>query len=261
MAKIAIITYSTYGHIDNLAKTIQKGIEEAGGKADLFRVPETLSDDILTKMNAPVAKASIPVATAETLKEYDSFLFGVPTRFGSLPAQWAAFWDSTGALWAEGALYGKIAGFFVSTSSYGGGQEDTVRNCLSYIVHHGMLYIPLGYKNAFAELANVEEVHGGSAWGAGILVGSDGSRAPSAIELKIAEIQGKTFYETAKKFFPEDETTTTAAAATGTKKDTTADKGASKSAAKRQTTKPAETKKEDDKKKESSSMMDCCTLM
>ncbi|SMN20441.1 similar to Saccharomyces cerevisiae YCR004C YCP4 Protein of unknown function, has sequence and structural similarity to flavodoxins [Maudiozyma saulgeensis] len=256
MVKIAIITYSTYGHIDNLAKTVLKGIEDAGGKADLFRVPETLSDDILTKMNAPVAKASIPVATAETLKEYDAFLFGVPTRFGSLPAQWSAFWDSTGALWAEGALCGKIAGFFVSTSSYGGGQEDTVRNCLSYIIHHGMIYIPLGYKNAFAELANVEEVHGGSAWGAGTLVGSDGSRASSAVELKIAEIQGKTFYETAKKFFPGDDSNTTEATkTTGDKKTTT------KPAAKRQTTKPAETKKEDDKKKESSSMMDCCTLM
>lgn len=263
MVKVAVITYSTYGHIDTLAQSIKAGVEEAGGKADLFRVPETLSDDVLSQMNAPVAKANIPVATAETLKEYDAFLFGIPTRFGTLPAQWSAFWDSTGALWADGSLYGKPAGFFISTSSYGGGQEATVRNCLSYLVHHGMIYIPLGYKNAFAELANVEEVHGGSPWGAGTLAGADGSRAASEIELKIAQIQGKTFYESAKKFIPDSKTSTAAAATTAAKDDKSkaAAKPATKTAdAKRQAAKPADAKKEEDKK-ESSSMMDCCTVM
>ena len=249
MVKVAIITYSTYGHIDKLAESVKKGIEDAGGHADLFRVPETLSDDILTQMNAPVAKKEIPVATEETLEKYDAFLFGVPTRFGSLPAQWSTFWDRTGALWAQGALNGKVAGFFISTSSYGGGQEATVRNCLSYIVHHGMIYVPLGYKNAFAELANMEEVHGGSPWGAGTLAGADGSRSASYIEVKIAEIQGKTFYETAKKFFPGEE-----------KAEAPVEKKEAKPAAKRATEKPAEAKKEEEPKKESS-MMDCCTVM
>lgn len=249
MVKIAIITYSTYGHIDNLAKAVQKGIQDAGGKADIFRVPETLSDDILTQMNAPVAKPDVPVATEETLKQYDAFLFGVPTRFGSVPAQWSAFWDKTGALWAAGTLNGKVASFFISTSSYGGGQEVTVRNCLSYLVHHGMIYVPLGYKNAFAELANIEEIHGGSAWGAGTLAGSDGSRTASEIELRIGEIQGKTFYETAKKFAPEE-------TAEKPKKQET-----KKAEPKRQTTKPTEAKKEDGKKKESDSFSSCCNIM
>ncbi|GMM58481.1 flavodoxin-like fold family protein [Maudiozyma humilis] len=258
MVKIAIITYSTYGHIDQLAESVKKGIEDAGGHADLFRVPETLSDDILTQMNAPVAKKDVPVATEETLEKYDAFLLGLPTRFGTLPAQWSTFWDRTGALWAQGALNGKLAGFFISSSSYGGGQEATVRNCLSYIVHHGMIYVPLGYKNAFAELANLEEVHGGSPWGAGTLAGADGSRSASYIEVKIAEIQGKTFYETAKKFFPgDDKAADGAEPATGAK--TTETKKDAKPAAKRTADKPAEAKKDEEKKE--SSMMDCCTVM
>lgn len=200
MVKIAIINYSLYGHIDTLSRAVKKGVEAAGGKADIFRVEETLSEEILAKMHAPEKPEDIPVATLETLEKYDAFLFGIPTRFGTLPAQWSAFWDSTGGLWAKGALSGKPAGFFVSTTGYGGGQEVTVKNCLSYLVHHGLIFIPLGYKNAFAELSNIEEVHGGSAWGAGTLAGSDGSRTASDLELRIAEIQGKTFYETVKNF-------------------------------------------------------------
>ena len=177
--KVAIITYSTYGHIDNLARAVKKGVESAGGQADLYRVEETLSKEILAQMNAPEKASDIPVATENILTEYDAFLFGVPTRFGTLPAQWSSFWDKTGGLWAQGALNGKVGGFFVSTSSYGGGQEATVKHCLSYLAHHGIIYVPLGYKNAFAELANIEEVHGGSPWGAGTLAGADGSRTAS----------------------------------------------------------------------------------
>lgn len=204
MAKIAIITYSLYGHINSLAEKVKEGVESAGGVADIFRVEETLSDDILTAMSAP-PKAEYPVATLETLEEYDGFLLGIPTRFGTLPAQWSSFWDSTGGLWQKGALHGKPVGIFVSTAGVGGGQETTIRNSLSYLVHHGMVFVPLGYKNAFAELSNVEEIHGGSAWGAGMLSSSDGSRIASDLELKIASVQGKTFYETAKKLVNEVE--------------------------------------------------------
>ncbi|CCC69494.1 hypothetical protein NCAS_0C05040 [Naumovozyma castellii] len=259
MVKVAIITYSTYGHITTLAKAIQKGVEAAGGKADLYRVEETLSEEALSNMNAPDKPDDIPVATEQIMGEYDAFLFGVPTRFGTLPAQWSAFWDKTGTMWAQGTLYGKVAGFFVSTASFGGGQESTVRSCLSYLAHHGIIYVPLGYKNAFAELANVEEVHGGSPWGAGTLAGGDGSRSASDLELRIAEIQGKTFYETAKKFFP---TTTAASAATkkteATKKDASAKRSVSKPAAKKPAA-AAEEKKTEEKKDDG--LMSCCTVM
>ncbi|GAV49525.1 hypothetical protein ZYGR_0P01690 [Zygosaccharomyces rouxii] len=200
MGKVAIITYSMYGHIDTLAKAVQKGVEAAGGQADLYRVEETLPEEALEKMNAPEKNPDVPVATPETLLEYDAFLLGIPTRFGSLPAQWSAFWDHTGSLWAQGALAGKIAGAFVSTASPGGGQETTLRSALSYLTHHGIIYVPLGYRDVFAELGNVEELHGGSPWGAGTLAGADGSRTPSALELRIAEIQGKSFYETSLRF-------------------------------------------------------------
>lgn len=247
MVKIVIITYSTYGHIDVLAQAVKKGVEAAGGKADIYRVEETLPDEVLTKMNAPQKPEDIPVATEKTLLEYDAFLFGVPTRFGNLPAQWSALWDKTGGLWAKGSLNGKAAGIFVSTSSYGGGQESTVKACLSYLAHHGIIFLPLGYKNSFAELASIEEVHGGSPWGAGTLAGPDGSRTASPLELRIAEIQGKTFYETAKKLFPAKE-----AKPSTEKKTTTSD------AAKRQTKPAAATTAE---KKEDKGLLSCCTVM
>ncbi|CAI1873996.1 hypothetical protein SEUBUCD646_0C00740 [Saccharomyces eubayanus] len=247
MVKIAIITYSTYGHIDVLAQAVKKGVEAAGGKADIYRVEETLPDEVLTQMNAPEKPDDIPVATEETLIEYDAFLFGVPTRFGNLPAQWSAFWDKTGGLWAKGSLSGKAAGVFVSTSTYGGGQESTVKACLSYLAHHGIIFLPLGYKNSFAELASIEEVHGGSPWGAGTLAGPDGSRTASPLELRIAEIQGKTFYETTRKLFPVKEA-----------KPSTEKKATASDAAKRQT-KPAAAATAE--KKEDKGLLSCCTIM
>lgn len=189
-----------YGHIDTLAQAVKKGVESAGGEADVYRVEETLPDEALQAMSAPEKNPDIPVATPETLLKYDAFLLGIPTRFGTLPAQWSAFWDHTGGLWTKGALAGKLAGLFVSTASAGGGQETTLRSCLSYLTHHGIVYVPLGYKDVFAELGNVEELHGGSPWGAGTLAGSDGSRTPSALELRVAEIQGKSFYQTSLRF-------------------------------------------------------------
>ncbi|KAH3684501.1 hypothetical protein WICPIJ_004534 [Wickerhamomyces pijperi] len=193
--KVAIVIYSLYGHIAKLARAEQKGIEAAGGSATIYQIPETLPDEVLTKMHAP-PKPDFPIATLDTLTEHDAFLFGIPTRYGNFPAQWKAFWDRTGGLWASGALQGKSAGIFFSTGTLGGGQETTALNSMSTLVHHGITFVPLGYKNVFGLLTNLEEVHGGSAWGAGTLAGGDGSRTPSALELEVAEIQGKTFYET-----------------------------------------------------------------
>lgn len=125
----------------------------------------------------------------------------MPTRFGNFPAQWKAFWDQTGGQWATGGFHGKLAGLFLSTASPGGGQESTALAAMSTLAHHGIVYVPLGYKNAFPQLTNLDEVHGGSPWGAGTFAAGDGSRQPSALELEIAEIQGKTFYETVSKHF------------------------------------------------------------
>lgn len=197
--KVAIIIYTAYGHITTLAEAEKKGIESAGGSADIYQIPETLSEDILKMIHA-APKPDYPIASAETLTQYDAFLFGIPTRFGNFPAQWKAFWDSTGGLWASGALFQKLAGVFVATSTPGGGQEVTILNSLSTLAHHGIIYIPLGYGPTFPLLTTFDEIHGGSPWGAGTFAGADGSKTPNKTELAIAESQGKTFYEAVSKF-------------------------------------------------------------
>ncbi|QRV91371.1 NAD(P)H:quinone oxidoreductase, type IV [Ceratobasidium sp. AG-Ba] len=201
--RVAIITYSMYGHIAKLAESIKAGVESAGkgANATIYQIAETLPEEVLAKMHAP-PKPAYPVIQPAELVNYDAFLFGIPTRYGNFPAQWKAFWDATGGLWAQGALYGKYAGVFVSTGTLGGGQEMTASSAISTLTHHGIIFVPLGYKNAFGELANLNEIHGGSPWGAGTFAGPDGSRQPTALELKIAEIQGKSFYETVAKAFP-----------------------------------------------------------
>jgi NAD(P)H dehydrogenase (quinone) len=171
-------------------------------------------------MHAP-PKSSYPIVEVDTLKDYDAVLFGIPTRYGNFPAQWKTFWDRTGGIWASGGYWGKYAGLFVSTGTLGGGQESTAIAAMSTLAHHGFIYVPLGYKTVFPKLANLEEVHGGSAWGAGtfavsysfpsfvsskggllltpVIKGADGSRQPTELELSIAEAQGKAFYETVSK--------------------------------------------------------------
>jgi len=196
--KVAIIIYSMYGHIAKLAEAEKAGIESAGGTAEIYQVAETLSQEILTKMYAP-PKPNYPIITPDILSKFDAFLLGVPTRYGNMSAQWKAFWDSTGQLWAKGSLAGKYAGFFVSTAGLGGGQESTVIANISTLAHHGILYVPFGYSHAFPQISNLTEVHGGSPWGAGTFAAPDGSRQPSALELEIATIQGKAFWETVRK--------------------------------------------------------------
>ncbi|KAH8815070.1 flavoprotein-like protein [Xylogone sp. PMI_703] len=197
--KVAIIYYSMYGHIQKLAEAELEGLKTAGIQADIYQVPETLPQEVLTKMHAPAKPSHIPVASADTLTQYDAFLFGIPTRYGNFPAQWKAFWDTTGGLWGQGALWGKFAGVFVATGTPGGGQESTVIASLSTLTHHGIIFVPLGYKNTFGQLANLSEVRGGSPWGAGTFTGGDGSRQPSELELELARLQGKGFGELVSK--------------------------------------------------------------
>ncbi|KAI9503984.1 hypothetical protein GGI25_000865 [Coemansia spiralis] len=196
VAKIFVITYSTYGHINKVAESIVKGLEKTGAEAHRFQVAETLSDEVLAKMHAP-PKADIPVITPDQLPEADGYLFGIPTRYGTAPAQFKAFLDSTGGLWSKQALAGKPAGFFFSTGSQHGGQESTVLTTLPFLAHHGMLYVPLGYPHP--NLFTNEEVVGGSAWGSGTVANSDGTRMPSQKELELAEFHGEKFAAIATK--------------------------------------------------------------
>ncbi|RLN47302.1 hypothetical protein BBJ28_00002308 [Nothophytophthora sp. Chile5] len=197
MTNVAIIYYSTYGHIAKLAESVKEGVESVPGvTATIYQVAETLPEEVLSKMHA-APKKDYPVATADTLKDADAVLFGFPTRFGSLPAQVKALFDSCGGLWAAGALVGKPAGIFFSTGTQGGGQETTAFTSLTFLAHQGMTFVPLGYRAP--ELFNMEEIHGGSPWGAGTLASGDGSRQVSKLELTVATTQGKSFAEVAKK--------------------------------------------------------------
>lgn len=197
--KIAIIFYSMYGHIHQLADAEKAGIEAVGGKADLYQIPETLSQEVLQRMHAAPRSETIPNITPEKLQEYDAFLFGIPTRYGNFPAQWKAFIDHTGKQWMEGSLWGKYAGFFISTGTPGGGQESTCIAAMSTLAHHGIIYVPLGYKTVMPILSDLSAARGGSPWGAGTFAGADGSRQPSKMELELATLQGKAFYEAVSK--------------------------------------------------------------
>ncbi|KAK4041469.1 flavoprotein-like protein [Parachaetomium inaequale] len=198
--KIAIVFYSMYGHIRQLAEAEKAGIEKAGGTADLYQIPETLSEEVLGKMYAPAKPTDIPVLEdPAVLEQYDAFLLGVPTRYGNFPAQWKTFWDKTGKQWAAGGFYGKYAGLFISTASMGGGQESTAIAVMSTLAHHGIIYVPLGYAKAFGILTDLSEARGGSPWGAGTFAAGDGSRQPSDKEKELATIQGEEFYKTVAK--------------------------------------------------------------
>lgn len=150
-------------------------------------------------MHAPPANESVPFADRDTMTNYDAFLFGIPTRYGNYSAQWKTYIDSLGQLWMSAALAGKYFGLFISTGTPGGGQESTAIAALSSWVHQGMIYVPLGYKYTFAQLSNLDEVRGGSPWGAGTFAAGNGSRQPSKLELEVAEAQGKSFYEIVSK--------------------------------------------------------------
>lgn len=193
--KVAIIIYSLFHHIAKLAEAEKAGIEAAGGTAVIYQVAETHTPEILRKLRAP-SSLEYPIATATTLTEYDGFLFGVPTTFGLFPAQLKTFWDTTGRIWNAGTLHGKFAGFFVSTASSGGGQEETISNSISVLIHHGIIFVPLGYGALAPQLNNLDEAHGGSPWGAGTFSAPDGSRQPTPLELEIASGQGVQFWNT-----------------------------------------------------------------
>ncbi|KAI8805450.1 NAD(P)H:quinone oxidoreductase, type IV, partial [Cladochytrium replicatum] len=193
MVKVAVIIHSNWGHIRKLGEAILKGLKEEGVEATLLRVPETLPTEVLQKMYSGNFD-DIPVIKVEDLPSYDGFLFGLPTRYGTAPAQIKTFFDATGGLWASKALVGKYAGVFTSTATQHGGQETTVLTFLPHFAHHGIIFVPLGYTHN--NLFDNSEVVGGGPWGAGTIANSDGSRQPSEKELAIATHQGTSFAKT-----------------------------------------------------------------
>lgn len=196
-AKVYIVYYSMYGHIETLAKEIQKGANSVEGvEATLYQVPETLPHEVLGKMGAP-PKSEVPVLDPKHLPDADGFLFGFPTRYGMMAAQFKAFLDATGGLWKTQALAGKPAGIFISTGSQNGGQETTALTAITQLTHHGIIFVPIGYTFG-AGMFELGEVKGGSPYGSGTFAG-DGTRQPSKIELEQAFHQGKYTAEIVKK--------------------------------------------------------------
>lgn len=196
MAKILVLYYSTYGHLEAMAQAAADGARSTGAHVDIMRVPETVS--------AAVAKAhhfkleqDAPVATIESLVDYDAILIGSPTRFGRIAGQMAAFLDQAGGLWARGALNGKVGGAFTSTGSQHGGQETTLHSIITNMLHLGMVIVGLDY--GFAGQTGVDKLRGGAPYGATTIAGSDGSRMPDEEELEGARYQGRRVAEVAGK--------------------------------------------------------------
>jgi NAD(P)H dehydrogenase (quinone) len=191
--KTLVLFYSTYGHLYRMAEAVAEGAKEIeGNEVILRRVPETLPADVLQAMGALDAQgafAHVPVATVDDLAAADAILFGTPTRFGNMAAQMRAFLDATGGLWAKGALIGKVGGVFVASATQHGGQESTILSFHTTLLHHGMVIVGLPY--SFQGQARIDEITGGSPYGASSIVGGQGERMPSENELAGARFQGR----------------------------------------------------------------------
>jgi NAD(P)H dehydrogenase (quinone) len=191
--KVLVVFYSTYGHVYKMAEAIAEGVKGVdGAEVELRRVPETLSDEVLEAMGAREAQkafAHIPVATVDELATADAIIFGTPTRFGNMAGQMRQFLDATGQLWVQGALVGKVGSVFVSTATQHGGQESTILSFHTTLLHQGMVIVGLPY--SFQGQMGVDEIKGGSPYGASTIAGSQGERMPSENELTAARFQGK----------------------------------------------------------------------
>jgi len=201
--KVHVIFYSMYGHVYRMAEAVLAGVKEVtGAEAALFQVAELTPDAMLEKSGAKAARAAfahVPIATMDTLAEAHAIIFGTPTRFGNMAAPMRNYLDQTGGLWAKGALIGKVGSVFASTATQHGGQETTITSFHSTLLHHGMILVGLPYSES--GLTNMADVSGGTPYGATTLAGPDGSRQPSANELKMARYQGKHVAEIASKLF------------------------------------------------------------
>jgi NAD(P)H dehydrogenase (quinone) len=191
--KALVVFYSTYGHIYQMAEAVAEGVKQVNGaEVELRRVPETLPDGVLEQMGAVDAQKAfshIPVCTVDELAAADAVIFGTPTRFGNMCGQMRQFLDATGQLWANGSLVGKVGSVFASSATQHGGQESTILSFHTSLLHHGFVIVGLPY--AFQGQMRIDEVSGGSPYGATTIAGGDGSRMPSENELEAARFQGK----------------------------------------------------------------------
>ncbi|MEF2074295.1 NAD(P)H:quinone oxidoreductase [Consotaella aegiceratis] len=196
MAKVLVLYYSSYGHIETMAKAVAEGATGAGATVDIKRVPETAPAEVVQAAGFKTDH-DYPEAQPDDLKAYDAIVIGVPTRYGNMASQMQAFWDRTGPLWATGALVGKIGGAFTSTATQHGGNETTLFGAIRVLLHHGLLIAGLPY--AFQGQMRLDEIVGGSPYGASTIAGGDGSRMPSDTELDGARFLGNRIAEVAAK--------------------------------------------------------------
>jgi len=196
MAKVLVLYYSSYGHIETMAGAIAEGARSAGAEVHVKRVPELMAREAAEKAHFKVDQAA-PLATVEELPEYDAIIIGTPTRFGNMTAQMKNFLDQTGGLWAAGKLIGKVGAVFTSSATQHGGQESTILSTHTVLLHQGMVIVGLPY--SFQGQMIVSEVTGGSPYGASTIAAGDGSRQPSENELAGARFQGKHVAEIAAR--------------------------------------------------------------
>lgn len=189
MSRILVLYYSTYGHVERMAQAVVEGVREVpGAEVTLKRVPELMPEEVAKKAGAKLDQAA-PLASPEELPDYDGIIFGTPTRYGNMAAQMRNFLDQTGALWASGSLVGKVGSVFASTATQHGGQETTLTSFHTTLLHQGMVIVGVPY--SCPALSNMDEVSGGTPYGATTMAGGDGSRQPSDNELTIARFQGR----------------------------------------------------------------------
>ena len=186
MTKVLVLYYSMYGHIEQMAHAVAEGVRKVeGAEATLKRVPETMSEEAAKQAGAKLDQ-SAPVATVDQLADYDAIIFGTPTRFGNMAGQMRTFLDQTGGLWANGKLIGKVGSVFTSSATQHGGQETTITSFHTTLLHQGMVIAGVPY--SCQGLTNMDEITGGSPYGASTLAGGDGSRQPSTNEIGRAHV-------------------------------------------------------------------------
>lgn len=197
MAKILVLYYSMYGHIEIMANAVAEGVRSVENtEVAVKRVPELMSEEVARRVGAKLDQ-SAAIATVDELSSYDAIIFGTPTRFGNMCAQMRNFLDQTGRLWLSGGLIGKVGSVFTSTGTQHGGQETTITSFHTTLLHHGMIIVGVPY--SCQEIMNMNEITGGSPYGASTLAGGDGTRQPSDNEIKIAHFQGVHVAKIAKK--------------------------------------------------------------
>ena len=196
MAKVLVLYYSSYGHIEKMAYAVAEGVRQAGAEAVVKRVPELVPEEVARKSGFKLDQPA-PVATVSELADYDAIIFGTGTRFGNMTSQMKNFLDQAGGLWVQGKLVGKVGSVFTSSATQHGGQELTILTFHPVLLHLGMMIVGLPY--AFQGQTGVSEVMGNSPYGASTIAGGDGSRQPSAVELEGARYQGRHVAEIAAK--------------------------------------------------------------